>query len=399
MTTLRTTTRINALLRLAAAVTLCAAAPLLGWSGTVAAQGGAPPAESVDDDTVPVSTLPAEDPFGLGPVGSIDPIDGGAPIGDPAVEIVQRWAITPQGANDPNAASTRAELSYTGDPGTKIEDGVTVFNLGNDVLTFRIYATDAINGPDGAFQLLAGDQQPTDVGTWVTISQENVTVAPGMAATIPITITVPPNAAPGDHTGGIVASSATLGTTDEGSILNVDRSVGTRLYLRVNGALRPELAIEDLGASYDGSINPLSGATGVTFRIQNRGNVRLGGTYEVEAVGPFGIGAQRVGPIEIPEILPGQGVQVTASLGGIPALGFVTATATVTPDGGDAVAAGQADATTRAIALPISGLLFLVALILGLVARRRMRRHGASVSTGGTVVAVVPERELEAVEC
>lgn len=328
-----------------------------------------PPVPVATESVPTVSTIPTLDPFG------VDPIDGGTPIGDPSDEIVQRWTITPQGANDPNAISTRAELAYTGEPGAVIEDGVTVFNLGNDVLNFRIYATDAANDPSGAFTLLAGDVAPTDVGTWVTVAQENVTLAPGMAATIPITIAIPDDASPGDHTGGVVAASATIGTTDDGSILNVDRSVGTRLYLRVAGPIRPELAVEQLATSYDGSINPLDGSTRVTFRIQNRGNVRLAGTHQVTVAGPFGLGRARSEQVEFPELLPGQGIDVSTDLTGIPALGWVSTDVDVSPTGGDSVAAGVAASSTRSFAVPVPIVLLLILILLTWFARRRYRRH------------------------
>ena len=77
--------------------------------------------------------------------------------------------------------------------------------------TSAIYSTDALNGDGGGFELLPGDQAPTDVGSWVQVAQENLTVPPGMEITLPITITVPPDARPGDHVGGIVASSPGAG--------------------------------------------------------------------------------------------------------------------------------------------------------------------------------------------
>lgn len=330
--------------------------------------GPAPDADGEGDADV-IST---DDPFGL---PGTDPLDGGRPIGDPGVEVVQRWTITPQGSNDPNAVSTRAELSYTGEPGSTIDDGVTVFNLGNDVMTFHVYATDARNDPSGAFTLLSGDVEPSDVGTWVEIGQEHVTVAPGMAATIPITIRIPEDASPGDHTGGVVASSTTLGTTDDGSVLNVDRSVGTRLYLRVAGPLRPELAVESLSVSYDGGLNPFGGTATVRYRIQNRGNVRMSGSYASSVAGPFGMGRASNPAVDFPELLPGQGIDVTETFDGVPALGFVRADVEVTPNGGDSVAAGTTEGSTRSLALPISVLLILVALLAAWFGTRRFRRH------------------------
>lgn len=128
-----------------------------------------------------------------------------------AENYTHSWSIGPAGSLDPNQPGNRSNLTYDATPGSTITDAVVISNFGNVQLNFRIYATDAVNAEDGQVDLLLGDQQPTDVGSWVQIAQENVTVPPGMELTLPITITVPPDARPGDHVGGIVASSPAPG--------------------------------------------------------------------------------------------------------------------------------------------------------------------------------------------
>ena len=354
-------------------------------SGLVGARGGGPSGT----DEGPVATTAPDDPFGL---PDVDPIDGGAPIPDPSVEIVHRWAITPEGANDANAVSTRSELSYTGEPGSVIEDGVTVFNLGNEVLTFRIYGTDAVNTPDGSFSLLPRTEASSDVGTWVTVGQEHVTIAPGKAATIQITIAVPEGAAPGDHVGGVVASSPTFGETDDGSRVELDRGIGTRIYLRVPGELRPELAVEDLSVAYSGRLNPLGGAATASYRVQNRGNVRIDGTYRAWVSGPFGIGRTNLAWAEFTELLPGQSIEVESEFSGVPALGFVNAGVDI-----EATAVGGADAgdraSTSAAAIPVTVLLLLLLALAGGFVSVRVRRHRTASSGAAALVLRDPAGE------
>ncbi len=338
------------------------------------------PDDDTTDASVPPSTLVVDNPFGLPSVGAIDPIDGGAPIPDASVEVVHRWTITPEGANDPNAASTRGELSYVGERGSVITDGVTVFNLGNEVLTFHVYPTDAVNGDDGAFSLLPATEQSTDVGTWVTIEQEYVTLEPGMASTIPITIAIPDDAAPGDHVGGVVASSATAGATDDGTVIGLDRGVGTRLYVRVPGPLRPELAVEGLTVDHDASSNPLRGATDVSFQIHNRGNVRLSGTHQLTAAGPFGVARQVGEEVVFADILPGQSISVTTRADDMPTLGWLSAEVELTANGSDGEAASDR-ASTTALALPIALLLLVLLLGLTVATARRIRRHRLAEAT------------------
>jgi hypothetical protein len=338
-----------------------------------------PPANTAPSNTVPTgadadvppSTVVADNPFGL---PSVDPIDGGRPIPDASVEAVHRWTITPEGANDPDAASSRSSLSYVGDRDSVITDGVTVFNLGNEVLTFHVYPTDAVNGTDGEFSFLPFDEPSTGLGSWVTVAQEYVTLEPGMVATIPITITIPDDASPGDHVGGVMASTSTAAATDDGTVIGLDRGVGTRLFVRVAGPLRPELAVEGLAVDHDGPANPLQGASDVSFQIRNRGNVRLSGTYQLTVAGPFGI-AQQVGQeIVFPEVLPGQSIPVTTRVEDIPTLGWVSAEVALTASGSDGAAASDKVSAT-ALALPIVLILLVLLVVLFLLTARRIRRH------------------------
>jgi hypothetical protein len=329
-----------------------------------------------DEAPQPVETpapIDSGDPFGL-PTGQ-DLIDGGAPIPSPDVQLVERFAITPVGANDPNGVSNRPEFSYTGEGGSVIDDAVTVFNLGNNTLNFGLYGTDARNDESGAFSLIGAEEAPTDVGSWIELSQDTVTVDPGMAATIPFTLTIPDDATPGDHIGAVVASSPTVGETADGSFLEIDRRTSTRLYLRVDGPIRAELAVENLSTAYETTANPLSGTAKVTYRIQNRGNVRLGGRHSVSVAGPFGIGREATEAIDFPELLPGQGIDIEAELAGVPALLRAVTKVSIEPAGGDAATASTSSSSSSGVslALPVTVLLLMLVVALAWFARLRFK--------------------------
>jgi hypothetical protein len=150
-------------------------------------------------------------------------------LDDPTVEQVHSWSLAPGGSSDPVQAGNRVDLAYDAVPGTTIDDAVTFYNYSNVTLNFRVYATDAFNNDTGEFDILPGSDEPTDVGSWVALAQENITVVPCSQATIPLTITVPDDASPGDHAGAVVASSATSGSNSDGQTVTVDRRTGTRM--------------------------------------------------------------------------------------------------------------------------------------------------------------------------
>jgi hypothetical protein len=321
-------------------------------------------------------------------------------------EFVASWTLTPGGSADGDEAGSRPNLSYQVAPGTTFEDTVIVYNLGNVPLDFAIYATDAFNNDDGEFDLLPAEDPPVDVGSWVALADDQLTLPPGKQATIPITVTVPVDATPGDHVGAIVAANTVLSDNGDGPVFNVERRTGTRMYVQVEGPLLRELGVTDVETDYRGALNPVGGTAAVTFRVENRGNVVLGGTPTVSIAGPAGVGKRSLTLPPMTDLLPGEDVTLTAELEGVPAA-FINTTEVViepvesTEVGGVEPAVGR----DRTFAPPISVLLILLAALLALVAWRAFRRHrkdddpdiGASpLVDDGTDPGVIPVGELEA---
>jgi hypothetical protein len=314
---------------------------------------GAPPAPA-PDETVPGETVP----------------DGSAPV-----EIVQSWTLAPASGDQ---GASRPELSYQASPGTTIEDRVVLYNFGNVPMNFRVYATDAFNNDDGQFDLLGGDEIPTGVGSWVRLDVEQITLEPGMQATIPMRITVPLDAAPGDHAGAVVAASVTSGDSDAGPTIDVERRTGTRLYVQVAGPLTPVLAVTDVQGEYPRSINPWSAPLELRFTVENRGNVRLGGVPKVTVAGPLGLGRRTVELPALVELLPGESTEVVGVVGA-PGLVLLTATVEIEPVGSAALGkVASTSASDRVFAPPLLVLLVALMALFGLLAVRAFGRHAVA---------------------
>ncbi len=309
--------------------------------------------------------------------------DGGPPTSVPSGQApageteVHSWALSPAGSDNPDEPGNRPYLSYDVAPGATVDDAVTLFNYGNVQLTFRLYATDAFNNEEGQFDLLAGDQKPTDVGTWVTLPQGHITVPARSQATIPMSLHVPADARPGDHAGAILASSQVEGSGPDGKTITLDRRTGSRLYIRVAGRLAPELAIEGIHTTYEPALNPGTGTAHVRYRIVNRGNVRLGGSHRASISGPFGVAEKGTKSQDLPELLPGEDVTLEATFEGVPASVLAYTVVRVDPKGIAGDEAGSPTTTRRAITLAIPVSLVALALALGfaLYARRSYARH------------------------
>lgn len=320
----------------------------------------------------PSSSASAPAPSGTAPA----PAPAPSAKDDPSRDT---WAVSPGGAEN-GGPSTRPNFTYDLAPGATIRDAATIWNYSDLQRTFKVYAQDAFTTAAGGVDLRTADQAPTDVGSWVAFDTPSITVPPRSGVTVPLTITVPADATPGDHSGGIVASLLTGAPETEGrdQVVMIDHRVGLRLYLRVTGALNPGVAIEDLQTDYDRSGPLASGDVVVTYTVRNTGNVRLRAGQVITVTGPFGWEAGRLEAGDLPELLPGAALRRSERLTGIAPAVRLTTEVTLTPF---AVAGGSDDeggaapvaASTTVWALPWLVVVILVLLAGGIEAVRRVR--------------------------
>ncbi|MFI0368957.1 WxL protein peptidoglycan domain-containing protein [Actinomadura sp. 1N219] len=297
-----------------------------------------------------------------------------APAGTPAPGGLA-WSVKPSGAK---GQARRDFFVYTLSPGRRVRDSVVITNLSDRPLAFRVYATDAFNTSDGSFALLTADRQATGVGTWISIAGAPArTVQPGGSARVPFTLTVPPGATPGDHSGGVIAAVTEQTTGAQGQRVNVDRRVAARVYARVNGALSSSLQVESLKVAPESALLG-TGSVLVTYRVRNAGNVRLAATTRIGVSGPFGIGLGRAATRRVPELLPGNAYTFTDRVRGVFPAGPLTATLKLTPLDAMVASPDAARPTVRtagwwAAPWTAAGVLVIAVAALFLLRRRRTR--------------------------
>ncbi|MEE6282758.1 COG1470 family protein [Georgenia sunbinii] len=229
---------------------------------------------------------------------------------DPGAGTGTTWAVEPSDADGPDG---RVSLRHDVESGAAVSDFVVVTNFGERPATFAVYASDGVVNADGNFDLLPADTEPVDGGAWVEIGDVDgatprdgggiVLEAPASSSTvIPVEITVPANATPGDHPAGVVAE---LVQGDDTSVQMSSR-VGVRLHLRVPGEIVAQVQPQDITATYSPSWNPFApGTVTLEYSLNNVGNIRVGADVDASVAGPFGIGGGETSS-EHREILPGQ---------------------------------------------------------------------------------------------
>lgn len=274
--------------------------------------------------TTPAAALPSASP------------SGSASASPPASSSRATFGVGPatQGSID-----QRGFFSYLMGVGGVYNDQAAVVNYGSTPLTLSVFAADLGNGDGGSVAVGLQGQPTNDAGGWVQLPAKNLLVTvpargkagPGRVI-VPFRITVPMNAAPGDHGAAIVAVLSTLGKNPKGENVRLDQRLASRIYLRVNGPLHPGLKIENLSVSYQQSWNPLHGGTAtVRYTVHNVGNVRLSGRQAVSVTGLFGTKSKVVTPADLQLLFPGGSAPVTVRVNGVfPAL-FERSRVTVTP--------------------------------------------------------------------
>ncbi|MCC2313428.1 COG1470 family protein [Cellulomonas xiejunii] len=310
--------------------------------------------------------------------------DDGAPqepgAGTPGGTVT--WTVQPATAEGPDG---RISLRHVLDPGASVTEHVAITNFSDGPATFAVYAGDGVVSDSGHFDLPPGDGAPRDGGAWITLGDApgaervddrslRLTLEPGAAVTVPLTVTVPADATPGDHPAGVVAELVA------GDTVRLAARVGTRLHLRVAGDVAASLAPQDVTTRWEPSWNPFApGTVHVRYRVANTGDVRLAARAATTLAGPFGV-AEAEHSTQIREVLPGQSALVEAELRVWPLVrvtGHVDARPWVV--GEDVVDAalrgGSADVSVWAV--PWSQLALLVLVVGGVLLVRWRRRRTA----------------------
>ncbi|TQJ30511.1 WxL protein peptidoglycan domain-containing protein [Microbacterium sp. SLBN-146] len=272
----------------------------------------------------------------------------------------------------------RANFSYVADPGGSYTDVMRVTNTGTTPLDLAVYAADAFTTPTGNIDLHTSETPSVDAGTWVEVDMPQLSLAPGAQADVGFTVTVPADAAPGDHSAGLITSFRGGGT----ATVDVDRRLATRITVRVSGELAPAVEVTDVAASYRASWNPFEpGAVVLAYRVTNAGNTLVTGVDASAAAGPFGAFGTTDEPALLPEIIPGSTIEVERELPMAP-WGWVSGSVVVEPEaigiGARGLASVVHDYTLLAVPWTLLlALLLVAATVVTLVALARRRTRAA----------------------
>lgn len=282
------------------------------------------------------------------------------------------WSIAPA---DNEHGDGRANYGYVLAPGEIVQDALDVTNTGDVELVLDVAAADGFTTATGVLDLRPLTEQQVDVGAWVVTDVTELVLAPGERVEVPFTLTVPPDAAAGDHTGGVV----TVRTAEGGATVQLQQRLGSRIHVRVPGEQTVALTLGTVEVGQPVSALPWRTSTVVlTYRVANTGNVRTLADERITVTGPGGIATLRQAG-DVAEILPGGEVVRRVEVPGVWALGRTEVRVELVPQAVAGEVGAAVEAEGRAWAVPWSLLAALVLLVTAAVVvgvRRARDRPG-----------------------
>jgi hypothetical protein len=243
------------------------------------------------------------------------------PPGTPTAAAAANKATFGIGPANTKRLDGRPFLTYLVSPGSRLSDHAAIVNLATKAVTLNLYVADAAITSDGRFGYLARSAPRADAATWISLATPGhtatITIGPRATEIVPVVISVPRDAAPGDHAAGVITSLTSNITSKDNTKANFEQRVALRAYIRVSGPLHPRLAIEKLRVKYHGTLNPAGrGKATISYTVRNTGNVRLGAQQQVIISGLFG--AKKAKPLaDVPLLLPKSSVAVSVTVPGV----------------------------------------------------------------------------------
>lgn len=304
------------------------------------------------------------------------------------------FGIAPASAERPD---DRPYVAVTAAPGSVVYEHVAVLNQSDVPLDLDVYAGDVIMAEGGGLSVTSRDEVPYETGTWLGIDGPTTLTVPAQTAetgygyvVVPVTITIPENATPGDHVAGLVAA---LTTTGQGGAnapdLELEQRVAARIYVHVTGDVTPGLLVTDVHATWTRTGALGLGSVAVSYTLQNTGNIAMAVEPSVTVAGPFGLRPVPARADRVDLLLPGSATQQTVTVDDVWALVRESVTidaAAVAPAAGQDPGLGTVSASVTLWAVPWLAVAVL-ALVLVFVtwrslARRARRRRWASAPAG-----------------
>lgn len=286
---------------------------------------------------------------------------------------------------DPANPRTSSIFVYSLAGGAVKEDAVNVINNSGQPKTLSVYATDASESADKTFACKQASEEVKAVGTYIKLAASEVTLESGETMPVPFTLTLPPDAQPGEQN-GCIAIEEKVGSTNNQSGVRLSLRSALRVAITVPGDLRREISILSSGISR----KPNSSDYLAQAKVQNTGNVSSDTDIEIVVKGFFGEQYKKFGGQYA--IFPGESADYNFDVKQPFFGGFYRAKTVASYSKPDQTGAPVGDKvyvnnqsrlkllwpTPPGLAIEVGVLLLLAGLLMRIIRRRRTRRRIAT---------------------
>lgn len=185
----------------------------------------------------------------------------------------------------PIEGNTRSQSIFimTLEPEESGKNGIRLINSGEEAHTVQIYPVDGSASADGSFSCRQASEDRNEVGSWVQLDTQELTIEPDAQEVVDFTVTVPKDASPGEHNGCIAVQDIANkpAASGEGVLLGFRSAI--RLSIRVPGEIIKQLDFLRVDISRGEQSTYI-----VSPVAKNTGNVSLDVQSYVQLVSVFG---------------------------------------------------------------------------------------------------------------
>jgi len=124
-------------------------------------------------------------------------------------------------------------------PGDSIKDAIKITNNKETSQTFYVYPADIAKSTGGGFAIKQRKEEMTDIGSWIEIEKNEVTLPPKSSRTIKFTLTVPNDNKldAGEHAGGIAVEEKVDENLPKKDGITIHTRIGVRVYITLPGEI------------------------------------------------------------------------------------------------------------------------------------------------------------------
>jgi hypothetical protein len=170
------------------------------------------------------------------------------------------------------------------DPGQVFRSSLRVTNDSPETRTYFLLTRD-ISDMVGNRPVFAepGEILETGVSAWVKLSAQSVTLKPGELKEVPFTVTVPKDAFPGSHLGGVFLSLQSNRPSETGA--GIGYQIGSILIFRLSGNADEAARIREFKVDRNIYSRP---EVNFSIKVENQGNVLVRPRGPIEIQNMFG---------------------------------------------------------------------------------------------------------------